>query len=140
MNLDDVLADLRADEGWRDHAYVDSRGFTSIGYGFLVDERTSGRLPREIGEHWLNLAIEERWSRLVSRAPWLLEQPDDVQRALANMVYQLGVVGVLAFVNMLVALREGKRREAAAHALDSEWAKQTPARAGRVAALIKGRA
>jgi lysozyme len=67
-----------------------------------------------------------------------MDQPADVQRALANMVYQLGVRGLLGFRNMLSALRAGDRLAAADHCLDSEYARQTPERALRVAHLLGG--
>jgi lysozyme len=54
------------------------------------------------------------------------------------MAYQLGPSGVVAFKKMLAALEAGDRIAAAEAALDSKWATQTPNRAQRVAALIRG--
>jgi lysozyme len=48
------------------------------------------------------------------------------------------VAGVLKFKGMLEALKAGKREFAANEALDSLWARQTPERARRVAAQIRG--
>lgn len=137
--LDDLIADLKRDEGWRSYAYQDSHPekYWTIGYGFLVDERKGGGLPKEIGEQWLRLVVADKWAELTARAPWVMDQPQDVQRALANMSYQLGVNGLLRFKNMISALRHGNRAEAAAHALDSAWARQTPSRAIRVTDLIR---
>src|SRR5690606_29536448 len=89
VNLDTLLSDLRRDEGWQESAYEDSLGFLTIGYGFLIDARKGGYLPREIGDKWLEHAAGKRWNALVDRLPWLLSQPEPVQRALANMAYQL---------------------------------------------------
>lgn len=135
-----VAEDLKRDEGWVPHAYQDHLGFWTIGYGFLIDERRGGQLPKHIALAWLQWEIERRWEQLTREAPWLEDQPEDVQRALANMAYQLGVSGVLRFRKMLGALRAGDREKAAQEALDSLWAAQTPARAERVAELIRGRA
>lgn len=135
---DALLADLVRDEGWQESPYRDSLGFLTIGYGFLIDERKPVKLPREVGELWLRIAAEERWHSLLNRLPWLADQPEDVQRALANMAYQMGPDGVLKFSKMLLALRNGSRERAAAESLDSTWAKQTPLRAQRVAKLIRG--
>jgi len=135
-----VAEDLKRDEGWVPHAYQDHLGYWTIGYGFLIDERKGGRLPKHIGNQWLQWEIEQRWRELTDAEPWLDDQPEDVQRALANMAYQLGVSGVLRFRKMLQALRDGNREKAAQEALDSLWAAQTPARAERVAELIRGRA
>jgi len=130
--------DLKRDEGWRAHAYQDTLGYWTIGYGFLVDERKGGGLPQHIGDKWLYSLISKTVDELDSRIPWWKNQPEEVQRALVNMAYQLGVNGLLRFNNMLGALRDGRREEAALHALDSRWASQTPNRARRVAALIGG--
>jgi len=136
--LDYLIEDLKADEGWRSFAYQDHLGFWTIGYGFLIDQRRGGELPVEIAEQWLLLAATERWNALVKVHPWLIDQPGAVQRAVANMAYQLGVKGVSNFKKTLKALKAGDRELAAREALDSRWAAQTPERAYRVTALIRG--
>ena len=136
--IDELLGDLRRDEGWRESPYRDSLGFLTIGYGFLIDERKDVTLPKQVGDLWLEVVAQSKWLDLVDRRPWLMTQPEDVQRALANMAYQLGVNGVLGFKRMLAALEAGAREAAAGEALDSTWAKQTPARAERVTKLIRG--
>lgn len=136
--MDGILADLRNDEGWRPFAYQDHLGFWTIGYGFLVDERKGVGLPKPVAEFWLQYAVNERLAELRRRWPAFDAQHKDVQRALGNLVYQLGVNGVLGFRKMLAALEAGDRTAAAEAALDSKWHQQTPARAKRVAALIRG--
>lgn len=134
----EIVADLKADEGWRAEPYQDHLGLWTIGYGFLIDGRKSVRLPQVVGDFWLKTLVEERTKALNDALPWLQAEPDDVQRALVNMAYQMGVAGVLKFQKMLDALKAGDRNLAANEALDSTWAKQTPQRAQKVAALIRG--
>lgn len=136
--IDDLVQDLKSDEGWAASAYQDTEGWWTIGYGFLIDGRRGGELPKQIAEQWLHHNVISKWAELTSRIPWLLDQPEDVQRAIGNMAYQLGVSGVLKFQNMLNCLLAGDRAMAAEEALDSRWAKQTPNRAQRVASLIRG--
>ena len=136
--IEDLIEDLKRDEGWSAYAYQDSLGFWTIGYGFLVDKRKEVGLPKSIGEEWLTQAAKERWNELTTRLPWILDQPDDVKRALGNMAYQLGVNGVRNFRRMLNALFVGDRKKAAEEAMNSHWAEQTPQRARRVAALLRG--
>lgn len=134
-----LLADLKHEEGWRAHAYQDSLGFWSLGWGFLIDKRRqTGGLPQHIAEQWLEWIVYDRQRELEHSMPWIREQPPEVQRALIHMAYQLGVGGLLGFRRMLAALQSGNRLRAAEEALDSAWARQTPARANRVAALIRG--
>ena len=136
--IDDLLNDLKFDEGWRPYAYQDHLEFWTIGYGFLIDERRGGELPKPVADMWLMYAATQRWNQLVSKIPWVLEQPENVQRALGNMSYQLGVNGVLNFKYMLAALQRADWNGAAEHALNSRWASQTPKRAQRIADLIRG--
>ena len=134
--IDDLINDLKSDEGWRPSAYRDHLGYLTLGYGFLIDKRKGGELPREIAEQWLVYAATKRWNQLLVNLPWLNEQPEKVQRAIANMAYQLGVSGVGNFNRMLNALESGDRKLASIDALYSTWAKQTPERAERIAAMI----
>lgn len=137
--IDDLVDDLKSDEGWEPSAYQDHLGFWTIGHGFLIDERKGGRLPVEIGEHWLIHLTHKMWNAFAKAEPWVLDQPEDVQRALGNMVYQMGVEGVRGFRKALAALQTGDRELAAKEALDSRWANQTPNRAKRVTDLMRGR-
>ncbi len=138
MMIDALISDLKQDEGWRASAYQDHLKFWTIGYGFLIDERRGGVLPESIGEAWLLHAVVIRWNQLLSLHPWLQSQPEDIQRALGNMAYQLGVAGVGKFKNMLAALEANDRQTAAREALESTWAHQTPSRARRIDILIRG--
>jgi lysozyme len=138
MDREQLRADLIRDEGWRPHVYEDSLGFFTIGYGFLVDKRRGGGLPQHVADYWLDEVIRHVIEELRRRWPDLDQQPEPVQRALVNMAYQLGVPGLLKFRRMLAALRRGDRETAAREALDSRWSVQTPNRAARVAALIRG--
>ena len=136
--LDQLLEDLKNDEGWCPHAYQDHLGYWTIGFGFLIDEEKGGEIPVEIAEQWLRYAAEKKWKQLLWMHAWVQDQPAHVQRALANMAYQLGVGGVSQFKKMLAALQEGDYEKAATEALDSRWAIQTPNRAKRVTDLMRG--
>lgn len=149
MNLRQIRADLERDEGWREFVYDDAtgkpivkgsvvEGYPTIGLGFCVSADRGAPLPRVIADRWLDHILVEIGKALDARIPWWRYQPDDVQRALVNQAYQLGVSGLLNFRRMLAALERGDRAEAKRQALDSRWASQTPNRARRVAALIGG--
>ena len=53
------------------------------------------------------------------------------------MVYQIGEGGVSKFKNMWSALDREDYGEASFQMLDSLWAKQTPARAGKLAGKMR---
>jgi lysozyme len=135
---DELLADLREEEGWRAHPYFDHLGYETIGYGFLIDSRKGVGLPKPVGEFWLRYAVNERIEAFRKLWPAFDDQPKDVKHALSLMTYQLGPNGLFAFKRMLAALHAGYRSVAAEELLDSTFAKQTPARVKRLEKLIRG--
>ena len=135
-----IADDLKNDEGWVPHAYQDHLGFWTLGYGFLIDQRRNGRIPQPVADYWLNWEIDRIWERLSEALPWFDDLPEQVQRALVNMAYQMGVSGLLGFRQTLALLADGKYAEAADQAMRSRWAEQTPSRAQRVAGWIRSAA
>lgn len=125
--------ELEAEEGFRAHAYTDSEGWLTIGIGRLCDERKGGGLTKEEAYYLLDHDIDKAEKQLDQYLGWWRGLSDKRQRALLQMVFQLGIGGVLKFSRMLGALQVGNWREAYNQALDSKWAEQTPARAKRVA-------
>ncbi len=136
MDRSQIAADLKQDEGWRSAVYQDSEGYWTIGFGFLVDARKGGGLPKEIGEIWLNLNLDNLAASLRAAFPRWEQYPDGIQRALANMAYQLGIAGLLEFRETLALIDERRYQDAACEALNSLWARQTPNRARRVTEWI----
>jgi lysozyme len=138
VNWQKLKGEIRKEEGWRGTAYQDSLGFWTIGYGFLVDSRKSDALPLAVADVWLDYKLQEKIGALDTHIPWWKNQPEEVQEALVNMCYQLGVTGLLKFKTTLSLLESGDREGAARSALKSLWAKQTPERAKRVTDKIRG--
>lgn len=130
--------DLKRDEGFVPYAYTDSLGYLTIGYGTLIDKRGGG-LPEDICDELLTRHIEENIIKLNNQLPWLKKHPENVQRAVANMAYQLGISGLLKFKTTLRLIEQKRYNEAADNALLSLWARQTPERASRVTNLIRGK-
>ena len=132
-----VLDILRKEEGFRPHVYRDSEGYWTIGTGHLVDPRRGEGLPREIDDAWTirDVRIIER--KIGQRISWW-RFLDEVRRAvLVSMAYQLGVEGLMKFRRMLEAIRSRDFETAANEAMDSRWARQTPARARRHADALR---
>jgi GH24 family phage-related lysozyme (muramidase) len=147
--IEQLLRDLKAEEGFRSYVYDDFngepivpgytlKGHPTIWYGLCVEKGRVPYLPPNTADDALAYVATAKWHDLLKRLPWLANQPEDVQRALAHMAFQLGVEGTLGFSLMLAALERGDRETAAINALDSAWSRQTPARAQRVAELIAG--
>jgi lysozyme len=56
---------------------------------------------------------------------------------LQAMAFQMGIDGLLGFTGTLAAVQRGDYEAAAKGMLASLWARQTPSRAGRMAAMMR---
>jgi len=69
---------------------------------------------------------------------WQKVRGDTVRAvALLSMCFQMGPQGLAGFKTTLAKIAAGEWEAAAAGMLQSKWAQQTPARAKRVAAMIR---
>ena len=132
--MSDLVADLRRDEGVAYKPYRDTEGILTIGVGRNLEDR--GISDDEMD---FLLANDLKWVvvDLDRGAPWWREMTTNRQRALANMVFNLGWPRLSGFKKMLAALEAGDYDEAANQALDSRWAIQVGARAERIAELFR---
>lgn len=134
----ELIRQLRGDEGEEPCVYKDSLGFWTIGIGRLVDDRKpgAGLRPDEMA-YMLNNDIDDRIEALTRKLPWFQDLDDARRGALLNMSFQLGVEGLLKFKHTLALIRDRQYEEAGEAMLESLWAEQTPARAGRMSEQIK---
>ena len=132
-NFGPLIKTLKQEEGFRSHAYDDSRGVLSIGYGTNIGEG----ITRAEAEYLLRERLMQTWADLRKAWPAISTLPTSVQFAVLDMAYQLGVHGVLGFHKMLAALAGGDYNTAAKEADLSRWAIETPDRARRVVRVFK---
>ena len=126
--IDETVALLKQEEGFRSKPYRDSRGVLTIGYGTNLAEGIS----QSEAEYLLRARLAGTYEALTKELPWLPAAPEGQQSAILDMGYQLGVHGVLEFKTMLGSLERGDCQAARRQALESAWARETPARAKRV--------
>lgn len=131
-----LRADIKNDEGIVLHAYTDTLGFLTIGSGILIDERKGGGIKASENDFIIDTRLSQLLNDMDLKLPWLISKSDGIQRALCNMAWQMGLIGLLKFEGMLSSIKNGDYPAAAKQALDSLWAKETPQRAARIAALI----
>ena len=125
-----LIDDIKQEEGFKGIVYKCTEGFDTIGYGT--------RLP--LSEKEAEMILEYRLNILKGNLSSSLHMLDIDKKAwdiLYNMVYQMGVKGVLNFKNMIKALEAKDYKRAGDEMLDSKWAKQTPARANRLSKAMK---
>ena len=140
MVNDELIKQLKFEEGLRLHAYFCTAGKKTIGYGHNLEARPTlegNKIPDTISENiadvLLHLDVTDTID-LLKRA-WL--EFDTLrgarQDACVNIAYQLGVAKFMGFQKMRAHLIKSEWQGAYDEALNSYWAKQTPDRAKRVA-------
>ena len=131
------MPQIREHEGFRGMPYDDSLGKPTIGVGTLLplteDEAMLVAFCRACDAYSeLRYAMRSKLGVEISHG-----FPPDVEKALLEMAFQLGVPRLTGFKKMLAAIRNKEWDKAAAEALDSKWARQTPVRAQHVAEILR---
>jgi lysozyme len=129
----DLKSQLLREEGAESCAYQDSLGYWTIGVGRLIDSRKGGGLSNDEIDYLLDNDIKAKTREVLLALPWMPRLSEPRQAVLIGMAFQMGIGGLLKFKRMLGSVEDGQYGEAAMEMLDSTWAKQTPARAARMA-------
>lgn len=132
MTLQDML---ERDEGRRHVAYADSLGFWTIGVGHHDASVVEGLVwDDDLIDDTLQLDINAATQACLDHfSPWFSALNDARQAVLIAMVFQLGIGGVLKFVNTLANIRDQHFANAAEGMRQSVWGQQTPQRVNRMA-------
>lgn len=132
----ELIKQLRRDEGVRSCVYPDSLGIMTIAVGRNVDKDHGGGLRDDEISYILNNDIDDRIEALTRALPWF-QNLDDVRKGvLINMAF-MGVSKLLKFTNTLELVRTGKYDAAADAMLDSRWAEQVGDRAKRLSVQMR---
>lgn len=130
-----VIADLVRDEGYRQFPYRCTAGRLTIGIGRNIDDVGVSKAEAEY------LLVRDILSSTTDLQNIFTEFnifPDDIQRVLINMRFQLGFMRFRAFKKMIEAARNRQWSEMARQMKDSSWYKQVPERANRLIKLVEG--
>lgn len=129
--FEEIVEEIKRDEGYRGYQYDDHLGNPTIGYGTLLP------LSEEEAEMILKTRLRIMVLELQMAKPFVDSLPLDSKIVLLNMVYQLGVPKLLGFRKMWAALERGDFLLASQEMLDSRWAKQTPNRANKLSKKMR---
>jgi lysozyme len=138
--------DVMGAEGFRQFPYFDCcgkpyrsctcprKGKLTIGFGRNLDDVGLSKLEAEVLlDHDLHTA-EQTANRMFD---WFGSLSELRQRAVAELIYNLGAAGVRGFRQMLLAIKVKQFKAAAAHLLDSKWRTQVgPTRSQRIARYL----
>lgn len=143
QNLDTLISELKRDEGVRDTPYKDTVGIWTIGIGHNMQAKP---LPKDwtfpltikqidkIAED----DLDDVFYGLDRSLPWWRDLSPGRQRMMANLAFNLGIAGLLAFKNTLIAIKERRWIDAAAGLRNSKWAGQVKSRCDRMCDLMLG--
>lgn len=148
MDFDIIIKRLEFHESCVLKPYYCPTGHLTLGIGHNIDARAFTNEEKKAIGDWKK-GITKNMAYMICRndvniclnqlktLPFWNRLDLERQYALLDMCFQLGFKGLCGFKKMLEAMRWGKWDKAAAECLNSDYARQTPARAKRIARLIK---
>lgn len=129
--VDIIKEDLIKHEGYKDEIYLCSEGIPTFGIGHAIKESDleyTWPVGTPIEKDRIDNAFEEDFNTSVSDCCTLFlnfeSLPDQVQRVLVNMAFNLGRTRLGRFKNMIKAVNEGNWVKAANEMVDSVWYNQ----------------
>lgn len=152
-----VVELLLAHEGYRERAYLDTRGNLTVGIGFNLDAPGARSMCAECGLDYAALrggaalSMEEARGVAAAQAQAAVhvlhilvggfgDAPERARMAMVDMVFNVGAGKFAGFRAMINAAERRDWDAAAAAMLDSEWARQVPQRAQADAELMRSAA
>jgi lysozyme len=139
-----LIAELTADEGLRLTAYDDAtgspiksgttvKGHVTVGVGRALDVRG---ISTDEAKYLLANDIAAFTLGLTQKYIWFNNLDGVRQRVLVNLAFNLGMSGLAEFKQMLAAVADHDFDTAAREMENSEWYRQTGARAARLSAAM----
>ena len=140
MDIDKLREEITFDEGVEYETYHCSEGHLTGGIGHLITEWDEDYYDKPIGtaiseekvNEWFAKDIEVSINDCKDLFSNFDDLPEDVQRVLANMSFQLGRPRLSKFRKMIAAVEMQDYPEMANQMEDSRWYKQTTNRAQRL--------
>ncbi len=132
----DSVSVIKFEEGFRATPYNCSLGYPTIGYGQKIGDKGThlGVYQFTVSESTATQMLLDEVDHIIKsfmKLGWYSKLNPERKAIIISMAYQMGVVGLLKFKNMIAALDHNNYEKAAKEMLNSLWAVQTPARAER---------
>lgn len=125
---------LEVEEGCELYPYQCTADVLTIGIGRAIGTRG---ITKDEALYMLKTDIEIITNELNASFPWWKDMSENRRLALADLAFNLGMPKLKAFKRCLAHMEEGKYAESAMELLDSNYARQLPARSQRNADLIR---
>ena len=134
MNNERLRETIIRHEGTRLDMYQDTLGIWTVGVGHNIQEKG---ISQAVMELMLDEDLAEAVSELKRSVSFFSKMPEQVQEALVNLAFNMGIPRLMQFKKTLAYLRDGNFEAAADELLDSRYAEQVGRRADEVADMIR---
>ena len=126
--LEQIKLDLTKHEGCKTEVYLCSEGIPTagIGHALYADEEMPVGTDVDMEQvlAWFKEDVDEAVADCCALFLNFASLPDQVQRVLVNMAFNLGRSRLGKFKNMITAVNEGNWQKAADEMVDSRWYNQ----------------
>ena len=144
MNIEQLRKELEVDEGVKYEIYNDHLGYPTFGIGHLVID-TDPEYGQEVGTPVSEDRVAEAFDKDVEIViddceklyPDFDELPEEVQRIIANMMFNMGRPRLSKFKGMKRGVDNRDWNAAADEMVDSNWYRQVTKRADRLVARMR---
>ena len=144
MNIDKLREEIAADEGEVHEIYLDHLGLATFGIGHLVrDEDPESGLPvgtpvdKDRVVEAFESDIETVLSDCIKLYPDFDDLPEEAQRVIANMMFNMGRPRLSKFKGMKSGVDARDWNRAADEMVDSRWYRQVTNRADRLVTRVR---
>ena len=139
MDIDKLREEIKYDEGSVNKIYLDHLGLATFGIGHLVtewDEEYGWEVGTPVSEDRCIAAFNTDIETVLSDCSKLYsdfdELPEEVQRIIANMMFNMGRPRLSKFKGMKRGVDARDWQKAADEMVDSRWYRQVTKRADRL--------
>ena len=139
MNLEKLREEIKYDEGSVNEIYLDHLGLATFGIGHLVtewDEEYGWEVGTPVSEDRCNEVFDSDIQIVLSDCQHLYpdfdDLPEEVQRIIANMMFNIGRPRLSKFKGMKAGVDARDWNKAADEMVDSRWYRQVTKRADRL--------
>jgi GH24 family phage-related lysozyme (muramidase) len=144
MDIDKLREEIAYDEGSVNEIYLDHLGLPTFGIGHLVidsDPEYGQPVGTPVSEDRCNEAFDNDVQTVISDCnilyPDFDELPEEVQRIIANMMFNMGRPRLSKFKGMKRGVDAKDWNAAADEMVDSNWYRQVTKRADRLVARMR---
>ena len=132
-----LIKRIKKNEGFSSIPYKDQLGFLTIGYGHLILSSEKHLIKNKSSKKKLEKIFIQDFNKAIEGYKKYLKKETSNKKEeelLIEMVFQMGIKGVLNFKNLLINIRKKNKHLVCFEMMNSLWYKQTPK---RVKTIIK---